>query len=133
MTNTSASSYHVRAVLSTGGLWKGSCDELPGVGETHRSLSQLEARMRAAIGKHAAVSGAFELAIIHSTGETHFDNDLAKARDLRRRANALVEQARAAAVPLAKKLTGAGVSNRDAGTLLGVSGSLINTMIKDEN
>lgn len=136
MTDTSRS-YHVRAVLSTGGLWQGSVDELPEVQGTHRSLSALEKRIQAGIERHLGQGGdsdpaGFELELIPSTGDPEFDSQLTEARDLRRRANVLVEQARAAAAPLARRLVAAGVSTRDAGSLLDVSGSLIHGMLKDK-
>ncbi|MCW8383936.1 hypothetical protein [Streptomyces justiciae] len=133
--NTSRS-YHVRAVLSTGGLWQGSVRELPEVTDAHRSLNRLEDRMRRAIEAHRAQQGdtpatAFELEMEFSTGDESFDADLSHARELRHRADELARQARQVAAPLAKRLATAGVSQRDAGTLLSISAALVSTLLKE--
>ncbi|MFD8386164.1 hypothetical protein ACFV2X_47990 [Streptomyces sp. NPDC059679] len=129
MTHT-PSTYHVRAVLASG-VWTATVDELPGVEASHRSLSQLERRVRDSIaqGKHLDAE-ALPLEIAYATGDDTFDQELAEARNLRHQANKLAEQARAAAAPLAKRLVSQGVSHRDAGTLLAVSGALVTSLIK---
>ncbi|MFI5752446.1 hypothetical protein ACIBBE_42870 [Streptomyces sp. NPDC051644] len=126
-------SYHVRAVLGPGGLWQGSVDELSEVTDAHRSLSQLQNRMRKAISQHLTDTSAEDVALVleTSTGDQEFDSTISEARDLRRRADELAKQARAKAAPVARRLVAAGVSHRDAGTLLGVSGALISGLIND--
>ncbi|WP_327359807.1 hypothetical protein [Streptomyces sp. NBC_01304] len=130
MTDTS-SSVPVNAVLSAGGLWRGSCESLPEVTDTNRSLSALETRMRRKIAEHSGLDAdAVTVTVTPSTGDKRLDAQLAEARELRRQADELATRARASAVPLAQKLIDKGVSNRDAGTLLGVSGALVNSLIK---
>ncbi|MEU6460182.1 hypothetical protein [Streptomyces sp. NPDC047065] len=127
--NSTSRSFHVRAVLTTGGLWQGSVDELPEVTHTHRSLAQLESRLQKKISE--TCGEPFELVMVTSTGDTAFDDQLTRARDLRTQADDLARQAREAAQPLAKRLTALGVSQRDAGRLLSVSGSLVAAMLSD--
>lgn len=122
--------YHLRAVLTSGGRWRAEVRELPGVRPSdHRSLTQLEARTRAVIQAHDDVSD-LELVTSVSTGDAQLDDQISHARDLRRQADELADQARAAAKPLAQRLTTAGVSVRDAGRLLGYSGAAISGMTK---
>ncbi|MFF2902721.1 hypothetical protein [Streptomyces sp. NPDC057966] len=129
--NTSRS-YHVRAVLGPGGLWQGSVVDLPEVTASHRSLSQLKSRLSKAIGQHTDTSTEdVALELETSTGDQEFDSRINEARDLRRRADLLAKEARTTAAPVARRLVAAGVSTRDAGTLLGVSASLISGMIND--
>ncbi|MGW2865617.1 hypothetical protein [Streptomyces sp. NPDC001205] len=148
MTST-PSSYHAHAVLTPGGLWQADVDELPEVRESHRSLSQLQTRVRKAVAKAEGLdieavtlavltvdparttqSGSITLDMTISTGDEAFDTELTAARELRREAERLARQARLAAAPLAKRLVSAGVSHRDAGTLLSVSGALVSELIK---
>ncbi|GAA2686968.1 hypothetical protein [Streptomyces lunalinharesii] len=130
MTRT-PSSIPVRATLTTGGLWEAEIVELPEVRPAHRSLSQLQARVRAAIAKaHGTDSGDVELDLTISTGSAEFDAEITAARELRAKAAELEEQARAAAVPLAQRLVRSGVSTRDAGLLLGYSGASVSGMTK---
>jgi hypothetical protein len=131
MTDTS-SSYHARAVLTEGGLWQPRVVELPEVEiDPHRSLSRLESNVRQAVARHEGLNTeALVLEMAHSTGDATFDQELTDAQALRREAEQLAERARAAAVPLAKKLTKKGVSLRDAGTLLGISAATVSALLK---
>ncbi|MDI3390161.1 hypothetical protein QIS99_28805 [Streptomyces sp. B-S-A8] len=128
---TTSRSYHVHVVLSAGGLWQGSVKELPEVTDSHRSLSSLETRLRRKISAAAGISEddvAIESDI--TTGNKKLDERLAEARELRRQADDLNSRARQAAAPLANTLVSKGVSQRDVGTLLSVSGALVNSMLK---
>ncbi|MGW5119185.1 hypothetical protein ACWEQ8_27635 [Streptomyces noursei] len=130
MTRT-PSSIPVQATLTTGGLWEADIAELPEVRPTHRSLSQLQARIRTAIAKaHGLDAADVELDLKISTGSAEFDAEITAARELRAKAAELEEQARAAAVPLAQRLVRSGVSTRDAGLLLGYSGASVSGMTK---
>ncbi|WP_433860300.1 hypothetical protein [Streptomyces kronopolitis] len=126
------SSFHVRAILTTGGLWEASVQELPEVRPAHRSLSQLQTRVRAEIAKARSLDPeAIDLKVATSTGDEEFDAEIDQARKLRAQAAELEEKARAAAVPLAQRLVRRhGVSTRDAGLLLGYSGSSVSGMTK---
>lgn len=149
MTNTPSSSYHAHAVLTSGGLWQATVEELPEVRESHRSLSQLQTRVRKAVAgaegldveavtlavltvdpARTTESGSITLDMTISTGDEGLDTELAAARALRREAERLARQARLAAAPLAQRLVTAGVSHRDTGTLLSVSGALVSDLIK---
>ncbi|ORT54203.1 hypothetical protein [Streptomyces sp. CB03238] len=133
--NRTPSSYHVQALLTPGGLWRASVKELPGVQEQHRSLAQMERRVRRAIASttEGLQPEDVRLDIEYSTGDSGFDHELATARAKRELADELAQQARKAAVPLAQRLVRAGVSHRDAGTLLGTSGGLVTAMIKPKS
>ncbi|MFE0107093.1 hypothetical protein [Streptomyces sp. NPDC059009] len=132
MTDTSSSCFHVRAVLTTGGLWQPSIDELPEVEvDPTRSLSRLGTLVRQAIAEHEGLDReALVLEIVPSTGDEGLDQQLTDARNLRREADQLAEQARTAAEPLAKRLARAGVSQRDAGALLGISAASVSALNK---
>ncbi|MFK8851156.1 hypothetical protein [Streptomyces sp. Ac-502] len=126
-----APTHHVRAVLSTGGMWQAEVIELPEVRDAHRSLSQLESRVRKAIAQVQGGDAALHLEFTTSTGDAGLDERIAEARELRRQALEMADRARAAAVPLAQLLVRHhGVSVRDAGTLLDYSGGAISTMTK---
>lgn len=127
-------SYHAHAVLTPGGLWRGTVRELPEVHEEHRSLAQLERRVRRAVAsaREGLQPDEVPLDIEFSTGNDAFDEEIARAREKRKLADELARQARTAAVPLAQRLVKAGVSHRDAGTLLGTSGALVSAMVKKE-
>ncbi|MDJ0345897.1 hypothetical protein QMK19_35275 [Streptomyces sp. H10-C2] len=131
MTDT-PSSYHAAAVLTSGGMWQARVDELPEVRiAPHRSLSQLQRRVRKAIAEHQGLgtdAEALVLVMVASTGDPAFDQHIEEARTLRTRADELAAQARKAAAPLAARLVKAGVSTRDAGALLGVSAALVSSM-----
>ncbi|MFC9431493.1 hypothetical protein [Streptomyces sp. NPDC056987] len=129
---TTPSSYRVHAVLTSGGLWNASVETLPEVSEHDRSLSKLNAKIRKAIALQGENLNPEELTleVITSTGDASFDQALAEARTLRHRADELAEQARTKAAPLAQRLVQAGVSQRDAGTLLSVSAALVSSMTK---
>jgi hypothetical protein len=142
------SSYHARAVLKSGGIWQADVDELPEVRSAHRSLSQLETRLRHAVAEQHAVpadavllrrdndgqedtvpQGNILILMTTSTGERAFDDQIAEARNLRRQADELAAQARKLAAPLATRLVRKkGVSTRDAGSLLGISAATVSSM-----
>lgn len=129
---STSSSFHVQAVLTTGGLWEAVVKELPEVRPAHRSLSQLQNRVRKEIAKARNLDPeVVDLDVVISTGDAAFDAEIDRARELRVQAAKLEEQARAAAVPLAQRLVRRhGVSTRDAGLLLGYSGASVSGMTK---
>ncbi|MFH8993134.1 hypothetical protein [Streptomyces sp. NPDC017940] len=132
MTDTSRS-FDAHAVLTAGGLWQAYVENLPEVQDTHRSLSQLHTRLRKLISEHEGLPlEDIVLTISPRTGDPQLDGELVAARELRREAERLAAQARTAAVPLARRLTSLGVSVRDAGTLLAVSGATVSALLKTD-
>ncbi|MFI1831318.1 hypothetical protein ACH41E_33465 [Streptomyces sp. NPDC020412] len=122
--------YHLKALLTPGGLWRARVDEVPELHEEHRSLAQLERRVLRAVSISRGVApSTMQLAVSISTGNDEFDQALTDARETRARADELARQARTAAAPLAQRLIRAGVSHRDAGRLLGTSGALVSSMV----
>ena len=145
---TTPSSYHARAVLTSGGIWQADVDELPEVRPAHRSLSQLDTRLLRAVAEQHGISsdsvllrrdnGVQEdqlppdtvlLVVTTSTGDVNLDAQISQARDLRRQADELAAKARKLAAPLAQRLVRKkGVSTRDAGSLLGISAATVSSM-----
>ncbi|BBG20768.1 hypothetical protein RVR_P225 (plasmid) [Actinacidiphila reveromycinica] len=143
------SSYHARAVLKSGGIWQAVVDELPEVRPAHRSLSQLDTRLRQAIADQHGVpkdsvlirrdtaqgndeptdTDGVLLLVTISTGDTDLDARIAEARTMRLQADQLALKARELATPLAEQLVRKkGVSTRDAGSLLGISAATVSIM-----
>ncbi|MEU3356107.1 hypothetical protein [Streptomyces sp. NPDC037389] len=136
MSKSTPSSYTAHALLTTGGRWKACVDEVPEVQAADRSLSRLESQIRKQIAARIDGPGAhdpkdIELDLVTTTGDQEFDHDLATARETRRQADELAQQARTAAKPLARRLVDAGVSTRDAGTLLGISAALVSALTSE--
>ncbi|MEU8623074.1 hypothetical protein [Streptomyces sp. NPDC048623] len=134
MTSTPRS-YHATALLTSGGLWHASVTELPDVHAEHRSLSQLERRVRRAIAntRDDLQPEDIRLEVEVSTGDKKLDREIADARAKRELSDELARQARAAALPIARRLVDAGVSHRDAGTLLGTSAALVSSLVSPKS
>ncbi|GAA1930677.1 hypothetical protein [Streptantibioticus ferralitis] len=129
MTAASNTTFHVRLVFGPTGRWSAKVDELPQVNAVNRSLSQLERHVADAIAQSQGLAvEALRLEVTRSLGDPDLDARVTKARELRDAADRLAEEARTAAGPLARIMVDRNMSVRDAGTLLGISGSTVSTL-----